>query len=120
MRGTLPMSPAVLRSLSLGALLLGAAACGDSRLKDLSIGMGRDSVAIVMEADAPHRSESYLLDGKFWEIFYYPRGDVPSTDSLAWREMSPVVLADGKVAGWGWSYWEGEAERLNIPLAPQE
>ncbi len=111
---------APLRSLTLGLLLVGTAACGDSRLKNLSVGMGRDSVAIVMETDAPHRSESYLLDGKFWEIFYYGRGELGSADSVAWRELSPVVLADGTVAGWGWNYWEDEAERLGIPLPPEE
>lgn len=114
------MSRAAVRSIALGALLIGVAACGDSRLKNLSVGMGRDSVAVVMQTDAPHRSESYLLDGKFWEIFYYTRGEAASADSIAWREMSPVVLADGQVAGWGWDYWEGEAERLNIPLPAEE
>lgn len=114
------MSLAGPRAFAIATLLLGAAACGDSRLKDLSIGIDRDSVAVVMQTDAPHRSESYLLDGKFWEIFYYPRGEAADADSIAWREMSPVVLADGKVAGWGWDYWEREAERMNIPTPPEQ
>lgn len=113
------MSPAILRSLALGTLMLGATACGDSRLKDLSIGIDRDSVAVVM-AGEPHRSEGYLVDGKFWEIFYYPRGETAAADSIAWREMSPVILADGKVAGWGWDYWEREAERLRVQVPPAE
>lgn len=114
------MSLAGPRAFAIAILLLGAAACGDSRLKDLSIGIDRDSVAVVMQTDAPHRSESYLLDGKFWEIFYYSRPDVAPADSVAWRELSPVVLADGQVAGWGWDYWEREAERLRIALPPTE
>lgn len=113
------MSRAVLRSVVLGTLLL-TTACGDSRLKNLSIGIDRDSVAAVMGSDAPHRSESYLLEGRFWEIFYYTRGDAAGSDSLPWRELSPVVLADSKVAGWGWDYWEREAARLNITVPAEE
>jgi hypothetical protein len=108
------------RHLPVVALLLSLAACGDSRLKDLSLGINRDSVAVIMKADAPHRSESYMTDGKFWEIFYYAKPGVPATDSVAWRDLSPVVIADGGVAGWGWDYWEREGERLRVTLAPKE
>jgi hypothetical protein len=109
-----------LRTLALGALLVATTACGDSRLSHLATGIDRDSVAVVMKTDTPHRSESYLLDGKFWEIFYYAKSGVAQDDSVAWRKLSPVVLADGKVAGWGWDYWGKEAERLNVPVPGAE
>ncbi len=105
-----------LRLLALGALLLATTACGDSRLSHLATGIDRDSVTVVMGSDAPHRSESYLLDGKFWEIFYYAKTGTLQEDSIPWRKLSPVILADGKVAGWGWDYWGKEAARLNIPV----
>jgi hypothetical protein len=108
------------RMLPAAALLLALSACGDSRLKDLSLGINRDSVAVVMKTDAPHRSESYLMEGKFWEVLYYAKEGVPAADSVAWRELSPVVIVDGAVAGWGWDYWEREGTRLNAPLAPKE
>ncbi len=95
-------------------------ACGDSRTKNLSLGIDRDSVAVVMKSDAPHRSASYLLEGKFLEVFYYAKPDTPATDSVVWRELVPVVLADGAVAGWGWKYWQPEAERLRVELPPEE
>jgi hypothetical protein len=103
-------------TLALGSLLAATAACGDARLKDLSVGIDRDSLAVVMQTDAPHRSESYLMEGKFWEVFYYARPNTDPTDSVAWRELSPVVVVDGTVAGWGWKYWEPEAQRLQIPV----
>lgn len=95
-------------------------ACGDSRAKNLSLGIDRDSVAVVMKTDAPHRSASYLLEGKFLEVFYYAKPDTPVADSVAWRELVPVVLADGAVAGWGWKYWEPEADRLRVELPTKE
>lgn len=114
------MSFRTARMLPAAALLLALTACGDSRLKDLSLGINRDSVAVVMQADAPHRSESYLMEGKFWEIFYYAKQGVPTADSVAWRELSPVVIADGAVVGWGWDYWQDEADRLKVQLPPEE
>lgn len=105
---------------SAAALMLAVTACGDSRLKDLSLGINRDSVAVVMQAETPHRAESYLMEGKFWEIFYYAKSGTAAADSVAWRELSPVVIADGAVVGWGWDYWEREGERLRVTLAPKE
>lgn len=34
--------------------------------------------------------------------------------------MSPVVFAEGKVAGWGWGYWDKEAAILEIPMPPKK
>ena len=114
------MSSRVLRALAATSLVLSLTACGDARLKDLSLGINRDSVAVVMKTDAPHRSESYLMEGKFWEIFYYAKEGVPAADSVVWRELSPVVIADGAVVGWGWDYWQREADRLKVQLPPEE
>ncbi|MGD9523696.1 MAG: hypothetical protein AB7N73_07955 [Gemmatimonadales bacterium] len=111
---------ALTRSTLLVALLL-AAACGDGRLKNLAVGIDRDSVAVVMETAAPYRSESYLVGGKFWEVMLYTRpGAESSTDSIPARELSPVVLADGAVAGWGWDYWEKQATEMNIPVPAKD
>ncbi len=114
------MSSRTFRLLAVAALVIALGACGDRRLKDLSTGINRDSVAVVMGTETPHRSESYLMEGKFWEIFYYAEPGVPASDSVAWRELSPVVIADGGVVGWGWKYWETEAGRLKVQLPPEE
>ena len=104
-----------------GRIILGAAivvtvtACGDRRLGKLTEGISKDSVAVVMGTDTPYREEQYLTEGKNWEILMYAREDSPA-DTIPWRKLSPVVLADQKVVGWGWSYWEKEAERLKIPV----
>lgn len=102
--------------------LLGVAAlsaCGDGRLKKLSAGISKDSVAVLMKTDA-HSMASYATGGKLWEIQFYTLKEVALTDSVDWRAMSPVVFADGKVSGWGWNYWEKEAAIQKIPVPPKQ
>lgn len=101
-------------------LLVLTAGCGDGRLKKLSVGIDRDSVAVVMQADQPLKSESYIVDGKVWDVLYYSNGSAAEgDDSIATRKLSPVIMADGKVAGWGWDYWEREAPKLKVQLPPK-
>ena len=95
--------------------VLAVAACGDRRLGKLSEGIGKDSVAVVMGTDTPYREQQFLTEGKTWEVLLYSRSN-EAADSVAWRKLSPVILADGKVVGWGWSYWEKQAETLKIPV----
>lgn len=101
-------------------LLVAVTACGDSRLKKLSVGIEKDSVAVLMKTDSPHRTPSYLTGGKLWEVQFYTREPAAITDSVAERKMSPVVFAEGKVTGWGWDYWEKQAKTLNIPVPAKE
>jgi hypothetical protein len=105
------------RSALLVLLLGGVTACGDSRLGDLSEGIDRDSVAVVMGTATPDHQQNYLNRGVFWEILYYaaPGGVV---DTAALREMSPVVLTDGKVAGWGWGFLEDAAADNGFEVQP--
>lgn len=109
-------SRAALALLAVGSL----SACGDSRLKKLSTGISADSVAVLMQADAPHTASSYLVDGKYWEVLMYPKQGAEAGDSIAWREMSPVVMADGAVVGWGWTYLDETAAEKGFQVPPKE
>jgi hypothetical protein len=102
--------------LAVGSL----SACGDARLKKLSTGISADSVAVLMEADAPHTASSYLVEGKYWEVMLYPKQSAAEGDSIAWREMSPVVLADGAVMGWGWAYLDETAAAKGFQVPAKE
>ena len=66
-------------------------ACGDQRLTKLHENMPADSVAIVMKADAPHRTLTYLTAGRQWEVRLYATDAAPAatTDSIAWRSSRP-------------------------------
>ena len=107
--------------IALALLMIGSlAACGDARLKKLSTGISQDSVAVLMDADAPHTMSSYLVDGKYWEVLMYPTKSAEAGDSIPWREMSPVVLADGAVVGWGWSYLDQMAAEKGFAVPAKE
>ena len=103
------------RTAAVVSAIVVLSACGDRRLGKLTEGIARDSVAVVMGTDAPYREQQFLTEGKLWEVLLYTRDNATPTDSVAWRELSPVVIADGKVTGWGWDYWEDQAEALKIP-----
>ncbi len=112
--------------------LLALVACGDARLGKLAVNMTADSLATVM-GSAPHRTQSIILNGKVWSVSVYDNGTTPlppiavktpmgtdSTviDSIPWRKMSPVVLIDGKVVGWGWGWWDKQSAKMALPLVP--
>jgi hypothetical protein len=97
-------------SIAVGALsiLLLTTGCSDSRLSGLSEGINRDSVATLLEAEAPDHQQSFLVGGVFWEILYFgAEVQVDSTTDL--RTLAPVVMSDGKVAGWGWGFLDETA-----------
>ncbi|MGH7711200.1 MAG: hypothetical protein ACREOG_07945 [Gemmatimonadaceae bacterium] len=104
--------------LAAGAALV---ACGDARLRELKVGMTRDSVLIAL-GSAPPDSEAflfdkdqYIVDGKSIEVFYYdPKSRLAFVDSVPGEELTPVVLLGGKVAGWGWDYWDSVATSIRV------
>ena len=120
------------RSLS-AVTLLALVACGDARLGKLAVNMTTDSLAVIMKGP-PHRTQNFILNGKVWDLSVYDYGSkaLPSvvvktsmgadstvTDSIPWRKMSPVIIIDGKVVGWGWGWWDKESAKLGIPLIPE-
>lgn len=111
-------------------LLVLAAACSDARVKKLDEGITRDSVLTILRDGAapvgadslPHVYEdaAYLVNGKKYEVFYYTKGDeVAGADSLPAKKLTPIVLVDGSVKGWGWKYWDSVATSIKLPVKPR-
>jgi hypothetical protein len=100
-----------------GALaLLAACSSGDSRLKQLTMGISKDSALKVMGVEKPTRTDPYLTDGKFIELMYFaPPG---AADSVPDREMSPLVAVNGLLVGWGWETVDSVAGATKIQVAP--
>ena len=99
----------------LALAVLTACSSGDARLRQLSVGITKDSALKLMGTQAPTRTDPFLTEGKFIEIMYFaPAG---STDSLPDREMSPLVSVDGKLVGWGWEVLDSVAAATKIPVA---
>jgi hypothetical protein len=127
------MQPRPTRSIAAGALagalVLATAACGDTRLEKLSAGISRDSaLAIINEGAAGdslarvYRQESYLLENKQGNahlanvLFYNEKGIKEADDPALSRDATtPIVVSDGKVIGWGWTYYDSVAKANNIP-----
>lgn len=111
-------------SLALGAVLV-LAACGDSspdigadKLEPLAEGTPKDSVLLVMgegpltaqfadtlRLEKGFRRETYLIDGKQYEVLYYRELQGNVAEPVQQAKETPIVLQNGKVLGWGWKYY---------------
>jgi hypothetical protein len=114
--------------------VLATAACSDTRLEKLSTGISRDSVLAIINEGASddslariYRQETYLLPNTKGNaflgniLFYDKRGRKQAEDStVAASETTPIVLSDGKVIGWGWTFYDSLAKANNIPQQAQK
>ncbi|MEO8451643.1 MAG: hypothetical protein ABI647_17750 [Gemmatimonadota bacterium] len=88
--------------------LVTACESADERLKGLTVGITKDSTAKVMGV-APQKEVRFLVNGQYVESMYYPKSQSTAKDRLEDRRMTPVVVVNGKVGGWGWAYWDSVA-----------
>ena len=62
----------------------------------------------------PYRTELYRHQGHAFELLLYytdlKRRDGAITDD----ELTPLVILDGKLDGWGWSYWDGLVQKYEL------
>jgi len=117
-------------SVLTGAIAVATSACSDSRLEKLSNGIGRDSaLAIINEGTSGDslarifKQDSYWLQNKkgnahVANILYYSRkGAKAANDSTVIRgATTPIVILDGKLVGWGWTYFDSLAVANDIPV----
>ena len=108
------MKPTLPVALALAAALAGCSS-GDARLKQLTVGISKDSALKVMGAAQPVRADGYLIDGKSLEVLYFaPAG---AADSLPDRQLVPLVAVNGQLIGWGWETLDSVAAETKIPVA---
>ena len=112
--------PRLLAALTLAVL---AAGCTreDPRVKALGVGISKDSAFAVMELPSTERGEAYLMNGQYIEAFVVRKPGVEGPrDSLARKQMTPVIVVDGKVTGWGWPHWDSVAGANKIVVTPEQ
>jgi len=110
-----------------GAVLV--AACGeDKRVKQLHSGMARDSVLTVIGQDVKpdarpdslfnvYKRDRYLIAGKNYEILYFtPNNEKMGKDTVPLKNLTPIVFADNKLIGRGWSFWDSVSQANKIPV----
>jgi hypothetical protein len=88
------------------------------------IGTGRDtmgvmSVQIPVGGDAPilynpHRSETYESEDSSWEVLFYYTHVVRDDGLVTDDEVTPLVLRDGTLTGWGWTHWAAVVGRHDL------
>jgi hypothetical protein len=108
--------------VALTALLLAAVAgCrrDDPRIRNLEVGMVKDSAVAAM-GGAAERPYAYLVGGQYIEALIWRRKGVEGPmDELGRNQLTPLVVVDGALSGWGWAYWDSVAAAHGIPVTPQ-
>jgi hypothetical protein len=102
-------------------LLLASCRREDPRVKNLTIGIPKDSALSVMDVKPTEHGQAYLMGGKYIEAFLVRREGVEGpTDSLSRKDFTPVVVVDGKLTGWSWKHWDSVAGANQIPVKPEK
>lgn len=91
------------------------------------VGTGRDTMGVMqvripVGGDAPilynpHRSETYEAGGSSWEVLLYYTHVAQDDGQVTDDELTPIVLRDGTLTGWGWTHWAAQVGRYDIEAA---
>jgi hypothetical protein len=80
-------------------------------LANLSLGMTKAEVYQVMGHE-PSKNEALLKNGMQFEILFYVTETHSHHVSTGERHMTPIVLQDGKVVGWGNSAYDRKTRQV--------
>jgi len=95
-------------------------------LQELRLGMSRAEVYAIMGNNEvirykrinfvdPWRSESFLLvDGTHVFILFYMTEPSRRYSMPADQSLTPIVLENDQIAGWGWSYLRRNTDRYGV------
>lgn len=128
-------SAVLLAALSLSACITADAVKTQNRerLLSLSLGMNKPQALAAMGTESiqvfdrvsglpagkinnPYRTEAYQAGGHQWEILLYYTDLKADDGAITDDELTPLVLKDGVLDGWGWSYWRGVVETYEIRI----
>ncbi len=100
------------------------------KLLRLSPGMSKEQVLEIMgtrstvltgplgekagEINNPYRTELYRSAGQVFELLLYYTDTKSADNAVTDDELTPLVLVDGKLDGWGWSYWNDLVRKFEI------
>ena len=120
----------------LGAFALAAAvvsllaSCKDSRIRKLDEGISKDSALKVLAQGAPpgdsllnvYKHTRYLVGGAMYDIYFFdPKNRKVWVDkNVPDKELTPVIMVDGKVDGWGWGDMDDITEKVHIQARTPE
>lgn len=95
------------------------------RLMGLSVGLSKQEVLEKMGTKTiqandgtvvtnPYRTEMYHAKGSVFELLLYYTDIQKSDGAITDDELTPIVLKDEQVDGWGWSYWNDVMQKYEI------
>ena len=125
------MSPSTRRVTALvatAATLSLLAGCGDANLKKLNAGITRDSVLKILAIGSTatdsmpnvYREERYLQNGQWITMLLYTNtGRKEGVETVPEEELTPVVLRNDTLTGWGWEHHDSVARANNIVIKPR-
>ena len=115
-------------ALFLGACLNDTKEVGADKLDVVHEGMPKDSVMQLMgtgpltglysdtlRLEKGFRRSAYFVDGKSYEVLYYRELQGNVAEPVLQAKETPIVLANGKVLGWGWRYYVDAMGELKLP-----
>lgn len=121
MKRTIALSLLLTGILSACATMDTVRAQNRANLNRLALGMTKEEVLAVMgtktvttyrdgvrgeQITNPYRTEVHQAGGHVWEILFYYTDNKADDGAITDDELTPIVLKDGRLDGWGWSYWQ--------------
>jgi hypothetical protein len=92
---------------------------------DGPIGTGRDTLGVMSVQIPiggrrpvlynPHRGELYREAGSDWEVLYYYTRVAHNDGMVTEEELTPLVLRDNVLIGWGWAFWAQNVRNYDLP-----
>ena len=67
---------------------------------------------------SPYRTQTLEQGGTSYEVLFYYTGGVDPDGMITHRQLTPVVIENGKLSGWGWGH--PLAQQLVQPGAPTD
>lgn len=61
----------------------------------------RDDKSVITN---PYRTEMYKINDDIFEVFLYYTDLKKNDGAITDDELTPIIIKNGKVDGWGWSY----------------
>lgn len=112
------------------------AACGDTApevgeatLSQVADGISADSVyriigtgplqpataAESLQVVNGFRRSRYFLNGVGYDVIWYREAPAPIDSAIDVAEVSPILLKNDSVQGWGWKYFDKAATEYGLP-----